>query len=93
MRPPGPSREPPTRENDDAACTGRLDRLERLYGGGAVHSLERIRIDPFELPGTLMRLPGLLEGRGDSAAARAYRARFAELWRKADPGLRQATGR
>ena len=53
----------------------------------AARSLERTRVDAFELPNALFRLAELYQARGDRAAAARHYLRFAELWKGADPEL------
>jgi tetratricopeptide (TPR) repeat protein len=53
----------------------------------AVPSLDRVRLDAFELPAALFRLAELYQRRGARADAARYYLRFAELWKDADPAL------
>lgn len=53
----------------------------------AARSLERTRVDAFELPNALFRLAELYQARGASSAAARHYFRFAELWKNADPEL------
>ena len=71
-----------------AEQAGRTDSALALYDRGFVTpSLNRFRLDAYELAPALKRAAELYEAKGDRVKAADRYRRFVDLWRNADPAL------